>query len=44
MNQANLQGKDLVRWKYQRYMKDYLRCIAAVDDNLERVLKYLDGT
>jgi len=39
---ANLQGKDLVRWKYQRYMKDYLRCIAAVDDNLGRVLKYLD--
>jgi len=39
---ANLQGKDLVRWKYQRYMKDYLRCIAAVDDNLGRVLAYLD--
>ena len=41
---ANLQGKDLVRWKYQRYMKDYLRCIAAVDDNLGRVLEYLDDT
>jgi len=41
---ANLQGKDLVRWKYQRYMKDYLRCIAAVDDNLGRVLKYLDDS
>jgi arylsulfatase A-like enzyme len=40
--QANLQGQDLVRWKYQRYMKDYLRCIAAVDDNLGRVLDYLD--
>ena len=39
---ANLQGKDLVRWKYQRYMKDYLRCIAAVDDNVGRVLDYLD--
>ena len=39
---ANLQGKDLIRWKYQRYMKDYLRCIAAVDDNVGRVLKYLD--
>lgn len=38
----NLQGKDLVRWKYQRYIKDYLRCIAAVDDNIGRVLKYLD--
>jgi arylsulfatase A-like enzyme len=39
---ANLQGEDLVRWKYQRYMKDYLRCIASVDDNIGRVLDYLD--
>jgi len=39
---ANLQGKDLVRWKYQRYMKDYLRCIASVDDNVGRMLDYLD--
>ncbi|UCD52760.1 MAG: sulfatase, partial [Phycisphaerales bacterium] len=39
---ANLQGKDLVRWKYQRYMKDYLRCIASVDDNVGRLLDYLD--
>ena len=39
---ANLQGKDLVRWKYQRYMKDYLRCVAAVDDNVGRLLDYLD--
>ncbi|MBW8016296.1 MAG: sulfatase [Planctomycetes bacterium] len=43
-NKANLQGKDLVRWKYQRYMKDYLRCIRSVDDNIGRVLKYLDDT
>jgi len=41
---ADLQGQDLVRWKYQRYMKDYLRCIAAVDDNLGRVLQYLDDS
>lgn len=40
--QANLQGRDLFRWKYQRYIKDYLRCVAAVDDNLGRVLDYLD--
>lgn len=40
--QANLQGKDLIRWKYQRYIKDYLRCIASVDDNIGRLLKYLD--
>ena len=39
---ADLQGKDLVRWKYQRYIKDYLRCIASVDENVGRVLDYLD--
>jgi arylsulfatase A-like enzyme len=40
----NLEGKDLVRWKYQRYAKDYLRCVASVDDNVGRVLDYLDET
>jgi arylsulfatase A-like enzyme len=29
-------------WKYQRFIKDYLRCIASVDDNVGRVLSYLD--
>jgi arylsulfatase A-like enzyme len=35
-------GKDLVRWKYQQYMKDYLACIASVDDNVGRVLRFLE--
>ena len=35
------QGKDLIRWKYQRYLKDYLRCIKSVDESVGRVLKYL---
>ncbi|MBT3468322.1 MAG: sulfatase-like hydrolase/transferase, partial [Opitutae bacterium] len=39
---ANPQGDDLIRWKYQRYIKDYLRCVASVDDNIGRVLDYLD--
>jgi arylsulfatase A-like enzyme len=34
-------GKDLIRWKYQTYMKDYLACIAGVDENIGRLLKYL---
>jgi len=29
-------------WKYQRYIKDYLRCVASVDDNIGRLLDYLD--
>jgi arylsulfatase A-like enzyme len=39
---AGLEGDALVRWRYQRYIKDYLRCIAAIDDNVGRVLDYLD--
>ncbi len=39
---ANLTGRALVRWKYQRYIKDYLRCIASVDANVGRLLRYLD--
>ncbi|MBX7164923.1 MAG: sulfatase [Pirellulales bacterium] len=38
------EGQALVRWKYQRYIKDYLRCVAAVDDAVGRVLDYLDRT
>ncbi|MFW5645169.1 MAG: sulfatase [Bacteroidota bacterium] len=34
--------KDLMRWKYQRYMQDYLGCIAAVDEGVGEVLDYLD--
>jgi arylsulfatase A-like enzyme len=41
---ANLQGSALVKWKYQRYIRDYLRCIASVDDNVGRVLDWLDET
>lgn len=40
--QASLAGEDLVRWKYQRYVKDYCRCVKAVDDQLGRLLGYLD--
>ncbi len=39
---AALQGEDLVRWKYQRYMHDYLGCIQGVDENVGRLLRYLD--
>ncbi len=30
-------------WIYQRYIKDYLRCIASVDDSVGRLLDYLDA-
>ena len=38
----NLSGSELVSWKYQRYIKDYLRCVHSVDRNVGRVLDYLD--
>jgi arylsulfatase A-like enzyme len=34
-------GKELVQWKYQLYMKDYLRCIWGVDESIGRVMAYL---
>jgi arylsulfatase A-like enzyme len=36
-----LTGEALKKWKYQKYIKDYLRCIASVDDNVGRLLDYL---
>jgi arylsulfatase A-like enzyme len=38
----NPQGKDLTRWRYQRYMHDYLGTVASVDESVGRLLKYLD--
>ena len=35
-------GVELVRWKYNEYLKDYLRTIASIDDNVGRLLDYLD--
>ncbi len=34
--------RELMKWRYQRYMQDYLACIAAVDENVGRLLDYLD--
>jgi arylsulfatase A-like enzyme len=40
---AEMPEMELRRWAYQRYIKDYLRVIASVDDNVGRVLDYLDA-
>lgn len=39
-----LEGKELIKWKYQRYMRDYLACVQGVDDNVGKVLDYLDAS
>lgn len=38
-----LEGDELTLWKYQRYVEDYLACIASVDDNVGRVTDWLRG-
>jgi arylsulfatase A-like enzyme len=39
---AGLTGDALTRWKYQRYMQDYLATVQSVDDSVGRVLEALD--
>lgn len=36
-------GRDLIRWRYQRYMHDYLGTIRGIDESVGRVLSYLDA-
>lgn len=38
----NLEGKELALWKYQRYMTDYAKTVKSLDDNVGRVLDYLE--
>ncbi len=37
-----LAGADRTRWNFQRYLKDYLRCVAGVDTSVGRVLDWLE--
>lgn len=39
---SNLQGDSLAEWKYQRYMRDYAKVVKSLDDNVGRVLDYLE--
>jgi len=40
----SMSREEKMRWKYQRYMQDYLGTIASIDDNLGRLLDYLKET
>jgi len=40
----HLTGRALTEWKYNRFMHDYLGCIKGLDDNVGRILKYLDDS
>ena len=39
---VTLTGEPLARWKYQRYMQDYLATVQSLDDNIGRLLAFLD--
>ena len=41
-NWPSMTDQEKMLWKYQRYMQDYLACVSSVDDNIGRVLDYLD--
>ncbi len=40
--EETLTGDALNRFKYQRYMQDYLACVQSIDDNVGRLLDWLD--
>ena len=40
-NWPKMNDKEKMKWKYQRYMQDYLATISSVDDNVGRGLDYL---
>ena len=39
---ANLNDVERTKWNYQRYIKNYLRCVKAVDESIGQLLEYLD--
>ncbi|WP_430813525.1 sulfatase family protein [Carboxylicivirga sp. RSCT41] len=41
-NYKSMSDKELMQWRYQRYMQDYLGTIASVDEGVARLLNYLD--
>ncbi|MEO2143211.1 MAG: sulfatase/phosphatase domain-containing protein, partial [Flavobacteriaceae bacterium] len=43
-NWPKMSNKQKMKWKFQRYMQDYLATISSVDDNVGRVLDYLEET
>jgi arylsulfatase A-like enzyme len=40
---SGLSEQEEVSWRYQRYIKDYLRVVASIDDNVGRVLDWLES-
>ena len=43
LNTSGMTSEEKTRAAYQKYLKDYLRCCAAIDENVGRILDYLDS-
>jgi len=43
-NWPKMNNEEKMKWKFQRYMQDYLATISSVDDNVGRVLNYMEET
>src|SRR5919106_947756 len=41
---SDLDGESKALWYYRRYIVDYLRCVAAIDENVGRLLNWLDSS
>lgn len=41
--ERDLKGQELVEWKFQRYMRDYLKCVKSLDENIGRLYAYLES-
>lgn len=42
MKAGKYNEKQIIEWKYQRYMRDYLACVRSVDESVGRMLRYLE--
>lgn len=42
--EADLHGKELAKWKGQRYLHEYLATVKSVDEGIGRILDYLEET
>ena len=42
LEESKLEGRERTKWNYQRFVKDYIRCVDAIDENVGRMLDYLD--
>jgi arylsulfatase A-like enzyme len=40
--ERKMTGKELTSWKYQQYMRDYMATVLSIDENIGRLMKYLE--